>query len=888
MLGASHSRILRTIPVLIVACLLAFPAQAQYSGGTGEPNDPYRIATAADLIALGETPEDYDKHFILTADIDLDPNLPGRKVFEKAVIAPLRGISSGVPLDPPFTGVFDGGGHTISNLTISRGHYLGLFGGVGSTGSVLNLGLVGATVNGTGGYIGGLVGYSFGNISNCHSAGTVSGDTYVGGLLGYCNGGSVVNCRSTATVHNNWYLGGLLGYNHNGSVANCYSAATVTGKDEAGGLVGYNGGTVTNSCSISVVRGNLRVGGLVGDSDSTIINCHSGGTVQGDQQVGGLVGSNSDVIINCYSTGPVTGTSRVGGLAGYSPGKTVISSFWDMQTSGRTASACGVGLSTAQMQDVETYLSTGWDLADESVNGTSDYWQMSPGQYPTLRYLADEGPVLLEGSGTAEDPYLIRDAWGLGMVWLEPQAYYRLEASLDLAGITWSVAVIPWFGGFFDGNGHVISHLHIQGERYLGLAGKLAPGGVISNLGVEKVDLNGSGHLVGSFAGASWGSITDCRSTGVVTGDWSTGGLVGSSSGNIANSYSTATVSGTDGIGGLAGYSTGIVTRSHSRGMTTGNKFVGGLVGRSYGGSIVDCYSTGAVAGVKYVGGLAGASSGSITGSYSTGRVSGTSNVGGMLGWNTGQVLASFWDTGRSAQTLSDGGTGKTTAEMQTAGTFLDAGWDFIDEIENGTDDIWWILEGQDYPRLWWELLGDDAVAFVVDDFEDYNDVPGHEIFSAWVDPYDVLPNGGIVGHFDPPYAEQSIVHSGLQSMPFYYTNTKGIVNSRAYRVFDSAQDWTAADPVALVLWFRGVADNGVDAFYVAVNGKTVFNPDPNAVLADTWIPWIIPLSSLAAVGANTEHVTSMQIGIGDNMRPSQNASGILYIDDIRVVKRVQ
>ena len=71
-----------------MVCLVGLPAQAKYSGGTGEPNDPYQIATAADLIALGETPDDYDKHFILTADIDLDPNLPGRKVFDKAVIAP--------------------------------------------------------------------------------------------------------------------------------------------------------------------------------------------------------------------------------------------------------------------------------------------------------------------------------------------------------------------------------------------------------------------------------------------------------------------------------------------------------------------------------------------------------------------------------------------------------------------------------------------------------------------------------------------------------------------------------------------------------------------------------------------------------------------------------
>ena len=126
MTTASNSRVLRTIPLLIAVCFVSFPVQAQYSGGTGEPNDPYQIATAADLMLLGETPEDYDKHFILTTDIDLDPNLPGGRVFDKAVIAPVTN------LDEPwseidFTGVFDGNGHTISHLTVEGGSYVGLF-----------------------------------------------------------------------------------------------------------------------------------------------------------------------------------------------------------------------------------------------------------------------------------------------------------------------------------------------------------------------------------------------------------------------------------------------------------------------------------------------------------------------------------------------------------------------------------------------------------------------------------------------------------------------------------------------------------------------------------------------------------------------------------------
>jgi len=107
----------------------------------------------------------------------------------------------------------------------------------------------------------------------------------------------------------------------------------------------------------------------------------------------------------------------------------------------------------------------------------------------------------------------------------------------------------------------------------------------------------------------------------------------------------------------------------------------------------------------QYAGGLVGHNEyyGRVTQCYSTGAVTGRYCVGGLVGWNRDAVTASFWDIQTSVQGTSAGGTGKTTAEMQTAKTFLDAGWDFVGETTNGTEDIWWILEGQDYPRLWWE-----------------------------------------------------------------------------------------------------------------------------------------------------------------------------------------
>src|SRR4030066_156430 len=99
---------MRASILTLTICLITIPAYAKYSGGRGVSNDPYQIATAEDLMLLGESPEDYDKHFILTADIDLDPNLPGRKVFDKAVIAPDTNDANWSFDGTPFTGVFAG------------------------------------------------------------------------------------------------------------------------------------------------------------------------------------------------------------------------------------------------------------------------------------------------------------------------------------------------------------------------------------------------------------------------------------------------------------------------------------------------------------------------------------------------------------------------------------------------------------------------------------------------------------------------------------------------------------------------------------------------------------------------------------------------------------
>jgi len=595
----------------LATCLLALPAEAQYSGGSGTADDPYQIATAADLIALGETPDDYDKHFVLTADIDLDPNLPGRKVFDRAIVATISVTD--------FSGVFDGNGHKISHMTIVGEGRLGLFGRLKSQARVMDLGVEDVNIVGSGYDVGGLVGRNCGTVNTCYSTGVVVGGRYVGGL---------------------------------------------TGRNED---------RISTSYSIVEVIGESSVGGLVGSNDyydGKVVNCYSSGSVDGDRYVGGLVGSNGSgagisrlgTICSCYSAAHVSGNGPVGGLVANGRGEDVVHCFWDTETSSQNTSAGGMGLTAAEMQDMDTYLEAGWDFIDEIRNGTCDYWEMSPGAYPRLRYPDGDSPVMPEGLGTIEKPYRIQDAPDLGTVWLEPLAHYRMEASVDLSGSRWSMAVIPSFGGTFDGNGYVISNLNIHGRHELGLFGVLATGAKVFNLGLEAVDVEGTGNSVGGLAGKNSGSVGS--------------GSAATNAGSVARCYTTGTITGGECVGGLVGSNEGRIITSYSTGTVTGENKVGGLVGRS-----------GFVARIDM--------------SYSSGAVTGDEDVGGLVGENYhGSIDQSFWDMETSGQSNSDGGMGLVTADMYDIKTYQDVGWDFAEEMGDGLHEFWQMPEGGGYPVL--------------------------------------------------------------------------------------------------------------------------------------------------------------------------------------------
>jgi hypothetical protein len=172
----------------------------------------------------------------------------------------------------------------------------------------------------------------------------------------------------------------------------------------------------------------------------------------------------------------------------------------------------------------------------------------------------------------------------------------------------------------------------------------------------------------------------------------------------------------------------------------------------------------------------------------------------------------------------------------------------------------------------------------IIDDFESYNDLDpadpeSNRIFNAWLDGFDnPAVNGSVVGHANPPFAEQSIVHSGLQSMPMAYDNAVG--KSEATLSLTSNNDWTVNGVNTLTIWYRGNAANSVETMYVMLNGNAgVDNDNPDAALATGWTEWNIPLHTFADQGVNLANVTSITLGLSS----VTGGTGMMYFDDIRL-----
>jgi hypothetical protein len=213
-------------------------------------------------------------------------------------------------------------------------------------------------------------------------------------------------------------------------------------------------------------------------------------------------------------------------------------------------------------------------------------------------------------------------------------------------------------------------------------------------------------------------------------------------------------------------------------------------------------------------------------------------------------------------------------------------------ELEWNTTYYWRVDEANDsHPDSPWTgpLWSFTTANFlIIDDMESYNDLDPAEpdsnrIFNAWVDGFGDPTNGSLVGYDNPPFAEQTIVHSGNRSMPFSYNNSAAGV-SEATLTLTENRDWTVNGVDTLTIWYRGGSSNAAEPMYVVLNGSAgVDNDNPDAAQTSNWTEWNISLEAFADQGVNLSSVSSIALGFGNRSNPAAGGTGLVIFDDIRL-----
>lgn len=518
---------MRTNIILFLAIIFT-SSFAQYSGGNGTADSPFKIASLNDLVTMGSDVTNFDKYFIQIQDIDASSS---------------KSLNSGAGFRPigsdlfQFKGVFDGNNFTISGLFIAR--YLvshqGLF-GYTSNAVLKNIQLTNVDFLG-GSYTGGVVGRMTGNlseISNCTVAGRIeSSGENSGGVVGGNDGsGLIQNCNSSATMVSGVSVGGVIGLTK-GPIKSCSFTGQIIaclGCRFIGGVVGAkNGAFEANDCSSTgkITGGGYYIGGLIGLSlnggaikNSFATGDVSGCTVCNGPGAGGLIGSNSGPVTNCYATGNVIGQRQVGGLIGVNTGE--ISNCY--ATGSVTPSGSFVG----------------GLIGDNAGRVTSSY---SSGNISAAAIL---GGLIGINAG------VVSNCYSTGIV----------------TGNTFGDNI----GGFVGENKSEISACYstgaVNGNKINtgGFVGFQSTGKIVNSYSLGNV--SGKDN-VGGFAGENRTTISYCFSKGSVSGQTQTGSGIGLNSGTVTGLYYNSELSGQLAIVGF-GFNTGITGLSTNQ-MTSGS-----------------------------------------------------------------------------------------------------------------------------------------------------------------------------------------------------------------------------------------------------------------------------------------------------------------------------
>jgi hypothetical protein len=666
--------------------------------GTGTSVDPYLIANLDNLIWVTQNSDRWDEYFKQTANI---------YAFSTSTLNSNAGL---VPIGnstTPFTGFYDGQNYSISSLTINRPatQYVGLFGYTSGVAEISNVKLTAVSITGDD-FVGGLVGYAFGNlVTNCKVAGSVTGNDYTGGLIGGNNTNTVTNSSSSSpiTVTGSNYVGGLIGWEFDSIIrANYVDGNVSSSSNDAGGLIGYAEASTISNC---YSKGNV--------ARSTIGSSSANFGAFAGQVFSATAISNSYSTNDVYYTGETAPTDK--GFVGYdnttSGANTYTNNLWDNDASNQSTATGAESKTTVEMKDYRTYTTELWDFNYETTNGSNDYWDDDQlgtvnSFYPILYWQTGANDETFgqpsSGDGTSGTPYQISTLDNL--YWLSKNTsvwnkYFVQTQNVDAS------ASAAWHNGLgiepigntttpFSGNWtgkleevYTISGLDINRptEDNVGFFGK-TDGATIKYLEISHSDIIGD-EFVGSLVGNAYTStnIQYCFSTdGTVGGNLSTGGLIGANwNVNIINSKNTSNVTGNNQTaGGLVGYFSGLssdykISECSNTGNVSGTSYIGGLAGRNSSTTIEKSYSTGNVSGSSIlVGGFVGDNNSVITNCYSKGNVTRGSGAtddryGSFAGIaRNGSNFSYCYSTGSVTYTGTTNPTTKGFVGLDEGGTF--------------------------------------------------------------------------------------------------------------------------------------------------------------------------------------------------------------------------
>lgn len=486
-------------------------------------------------------------------------------------------------LNSPFTGTFDGNNKTISGLYFndSGKDDVGLFGCVGTNGTVKDVTLADSYV---------------------------SGKSYVGGICGMNNGGTVEGCRNSGKVSGKGYVGGVCGYNKGSTLEKSYNTGDVSGTgDSVGGVCGYNEGTLQECYNNGDVSGTMnRVGGVCGENASgTVKGCYTTGKVTGNYPVGSVCGWNGGTVEKCYYLAGTSAKAVGGGNEGVNCASKTELQFQNGDVAFLLQKDLGEGSAQVWGQRIDTdgtgetdktpVLSNNPDYAvhptatDSLCKGYSNKpdQKFDEHQYDKTGVCSRCGAwePAEEQNGCYQITNQGQLRWFANLVNTASSSETKLNARLmnDIAmdGTEWTpigTKTNP-FAGEFDGDGHTISKLTCTdaGAEYVGLVG-YASGATIQNVTVQDSSFNGWKYIGAVCGSIKDGTITGCTNSGsAVSGGYCLGGIAGYA-GNT-NKEENRTVQRC--------FNSGAVTVVYGK--------ASGIVGQAEDATVQDCGNIGAV-----------------------------------------------------------------------------------------------------------------------------------------------------------------------------------------------------------------------------------------------------------------------------------------------------